>query len=565
MSLDFNPIEFFKQEFCSAQLHIKINAIHRLKLIASVVPASALESEILPFISDQLPFLEDEALFALSHQLSCLHLYFPDCGLPLLPVLEQLARSDETLVRDQAVISLTELAGNLPDYQIIHSFINSLLRLANSKEFQGKLAACKLFCIAYPRAGGFKDKIRNKLIEFCHDEVVIIRKAAVKELLNLVDMLDKTTIMNEILQIVQKIIQDEQEDIRIVALEFIKKFCLVLGKEEVKTMAFPLLVNLQEDSDWKVRCAVAKEFGEIVKIIDKDSMEGGFLQVLINLLHDSENEVRVSMIQTTANIVEKLSQDKISNIFSTISAYIKDDSVNLKTKIEALGCLSSIWKVSDPEFCLQSIFPIFEAVFLDTHRELKIVAIDNFPIFATIGSEFVDKSLKPLLRDSFNDLKNWRIRKKVLKCVWLITEKIGQQIFMESLYGVFFHFIRDSVAEVRTSGVKYLKRFSKLLDSDWVANSLFPKLQTMYLETTWYLHKITLIKILTILPGDYLNIFTLASKDQVANVRITVCSSLLAFQSEKKDLTHYLHLISELKKDKDREVSYLSSLLTTES
>lgn len=565
MSLDFDPIEFYKQEFSSSQLHIKINAIHRLKLLASVIPASALESEILPFISDQLPLLEDEALFALSHQLSHLHLYFPDCGLPLLPILEHLAGSDETLVRDQAVISLIELAGNLPDYQIIHSFINTLFKLANSKQFQGKLAACKLFCIAYPRAGGFKDKIRNKLIEFCQDEVVIIRKAAVNELLNLVDMLDKANIVNEILQIVQKIVQDEQEDIRIVALGFIKKFCVVLGKEEAKTMAFPLLVNLQEDSGWKVRCAVAKELSEISKIIGKDSMEGGLLQVLINLLHDPENEVRVCMIQTTASIFDKLSQDKILNIYSIVSAYIKDDSINLKTKKVALGCLSSIWKVSDQEFCLKSIFPIFEAVFLDHHRELKIVAIENFPTFALIGSEFIDKSLKPLLRDSFNDLKSWRIRKKVLKCVWLITQKMGQGIFVESLYGVFFHFIRDSVAEVRNSGVKYLKRFVKLLDTDWVVNALFPKLQAMYLETTWYLHKITLIKILAILPGDYVNIFALASKDHVANVRITVCSSLLCFQSDKKDLTHYLQLISELKKDKDREVSYLSSLLATES
>lgn len=564
MSLDFDPVEFYKQELSSPQLHIKINAIHRLQLLASIVPSTVLESEILPFISSQLNSLEDEALFALSHQLALLHLYFPDYGLPLLPILEHLANSDESFVRDQAVLSLSELAANLPDYHIIHSFIACLFKLANSKLFQGKLAACKLFCIAYPRAGGYKDKIRNKLIEFCQDEFVIIRKTAISELLVLVDLVDKAHILNEILQIVQKMVQDEQEEIRILALEFIKKFCNILGREEAKSAVFSLLSSLQEDSAWKVRSAVAQEFGSIITVFDKESIENNLLQILLNLLHDAENEVRVSMLQTTSNILDKLSTEKISNIFLVISSFIKDDSINIKTKKMALACLSSIWKVSDSEFCIKNIFPIFEGIFVDGQRELKIVVIENFPVFSNLGNEFVDKTLKLLLRESFNDQKNWRIRKKVLKCVFFITQKLGQSIFIESLYGVFFLFIRDPIAEIRNSGIKYLKRFVGMLDNEWISSALFPKLQAMYLESTWYLHKITLLKILTVFPGDYINIFTLASKDHVANVRIAVCRSILSMISEKKDCSVYLNIINELKKDKDREVLYLSSLINIE-
>ena len=561
MSLDFDPLEFYKEEILSDKLHVKINTVHRLRLICAVLSPTLIEKDLIPFLIESVNTFEDEVLFALSHELSFLHIYMQDSPLPLLPLLEVLASSDESLVRDQAIISLKEIASYLPDYQIIHSFISTLFKLCSSKNFQSRISACKLFSTAYPRSGSFKDKLRNKLIEFCQDENSLIRRSAAEELINLVELLEKPQISNEIFHIVQKLLQDEQEEIRVIVIEFIKKFCILFNKDEVKAMVFPLLTALQEDPAWKVRSSFAKEFGNIVKNCDKEYLEGGFLQILLKLLHDNENEVRVGILKSIGKVVESLGFEKILNIFPIISGIVKDESANVRTKIAGLACLSDFWRVSESEYCGKFIFPIFEAIVTDGSRELKNEALKNFHIFSSMGSEFIQSKVLPLLKLSFSDQRSWRMRKKVLKIIRSYTQSLGSSLFTEVLSSLYLDYLRDPVCEVREIGYREFKKIVFLIEADWISSHLSPKLNDMFLNTSFYLHKISILKLLSIIPGDFLGIFNLASKDSLSNIRITVCKAISQMLSDKKDCGLYYSIISELKKDKDREVAYQASTL----
>lgn len=559
MSLDFDPLEFFKQELSSDEIFIKVNAIHRIKVISTVIGSSRVEQELIPYLSSIIPKLEDESLFALSQELGILHLYVNDSPGTLLPLLEALASAEESLVREQAVFSLIELASYLSDYQLIHTFVGTVLKLSSSETFTAKISACKLFTAAYPRAGGYREKLRGKLIELCQDDNYMIRKAAAEQIEEMISIVEKHSLVNEIFPIIKILNQDEQEEIRIICIKFIRKLCGILNKEEVKALLMPLLTSFQEDSSWKVRLAFADEIYAISETSDLEFIENVLLQNMVFLMHDTENEVKIGMLRGAVDMVKKISPEKMVNLmFPIISSFFQDEGSQMKIKMVCADIIVEVWKIVNKEFCLNSIFPIVEGVFADNNKDLKLKFMENLHVFGSAGGDFVVVRLRPILEECWKDTKNWRLRRKVLKSIVKLTLMLGSDIFTSSLSSIFLRFITDPVCSIRNTGSNEIKKLSKCIDQEWFLTILYPKLQELYSETTWYLHKVCIIHILGNIPGDYLSIFNMACKDSVSNVKIAVCKVIQQMIDEKKDISAYNSFIYELRKDKDRDVAYLA-------
>jgi serine/threonine-protein phosphatase 2A regulatory subunit A len=67
--------------------------------------------------------------------------------------LEKLAKSDETVVREQSVRSLITISEALSDTEIQNVFAPMVIRLAQGEWFTGRVSSCSLFFHAYPRSG----------------------------------------------------------------------------------------------------------------------------------------------------------------------------------------------------------------------------------------------------------------------------------------------------------------------------------------------------------------------------------------------------------------------------
>jgi len=70
-----------------------------------------------------------------------------------LPLLEKLAKSDETVVREQSQRSLISICEALTDTEIQNTFTPMVVRLAQAEWFTGRVSSCALFFHAYPRSG----------------------------------------------------------------------------------------------------------------------------------------------------------------------------------------------------------------------------------------------------------------------------------------------------------------------------------------------------------------------------------------------------------------------------
>jgi serine/threonine-protein phosphatase 2A regulatory subunit A len=84
-----------------------------------------------------------------------------------LPLLESLAKVDETVVREQAVKSLINISGELSDAEMQNVFCALVIRLAQAEWFTGRVSSISLFQCAFPRSNANRDRLRKKFMELC--------------------------------------------------------------------------------------------------------------------------------------------------------------------------------------------------------------------------------------------------------------------------------------------------------------------------------------------------------------------------------------------------------------
>lgn len=97
------PIAILMDELKSEDTQLRLNAIHRLSTIALALGPERAREDLLHFLQDNLDD-EDEVLFALAEEMGKNFEHYiggPDHSHLLLPLLETLAGTEETLVRDK--------------------------------------------------------------------------------------------------------------------------------------------------------------------------------------------------------------------------------------------------------------------------------------------------------------------------------------------------------------------------------------------------------------------------------------------------------------------------------
>ena len=170
------------------EVHVKVNAIHRLKTVIYSLGVEETINSLIPYLDeligkDNNNFEDDEVLFAIAEELGQEQVfnYLPD-KTKFIPLLEKLARCDETVVREQAATSLTNICNALPDSEVVNNFVPAVIKLATSEWFPGRVTSCQLFTPCYPRAGPQKERLRKKFIELCNEDTPMIRRACASRL-----------------------------------------------------------------------------------------------------------------------------------------------------------------------------------------------------------------------------------------------------------------------------------------------------------------------------------------------------------------------------------------------
>ena len=525
-------MELLKEEIDSGETHIVVNALHQLPTIATVMGPQKVKSELIPYLSSNFHlglFTEqDEVLFALSQELGNLEQHSPGCAKDILPLLEHLAGVDETVVREQAVNSIISVSKALSESEVENLLAPSLLKLASAENFSSRVSACSLVPCVFSRSASERHKLWAKFLELSREETPMVRRAAVKQMGNLAKVMEKTALVSELLPDLRQLAQDEQDQVRIICIETLVQIAKIMTKEENKLHTLPIIIVIGGDKSWRVRYHFAEMFPEIIEAFGMEITESSLIQTFSSLLKDVEADVKSAALISLKQIVSCFSPDKITNlIFPSVESILSDTSLTVKTRKNAAGILGPLAKILGEGFTASKIQPIFISILQqEPNSEIKMNVLENLTSLAgVLGEGLVSEDLVESLFKLVEECPQWRVREAITKVCGVICKNFGGEVFSR-LEKVLLHFLSDSVAQVRDSGVQTIASLSQMFSSDWVNNELLPKMQEMYSKDLSYLYRITLIQSLGKLPVEpdqLVTVFSSAAKDSVPNVRLALC------------------------------------------
>ena len=79
----------------------------------------------------------------------------------LVPILEQLAAAEETVVREEAIRSLIKISDKLSQDETSGVIVPCILRLANAESFTNKVSAINLMSATFDKAGVHQETLRK--------------------------------------------------------------------------------------------------------------------------------------------------------------------------------------------------------------------------------------------------------------------------------------------------------------------------------------------------------------------------------------------------------------------
>lgn len=146
------PIAVLIDELKHDEVSYRLNAIRRLGTIALALGVERARAELIPFLEESIDD-EDEVLLALAEEIATLVDYVggPAFAHLLLPSLEHLANTEETVVRDKAAESIGKLAEVINQEQAEHFYIPIVKRLSTDDWFTSRTSACALYSPIYQK------------------------------------------------------------------------------------------------------------------------------------------------------------------------------------------------------------------------------------------------------------------------------------------------------------------------------------------------------------------------------------------------------------------------------
>lgn len=570
MNEQINAFTLLKEEMENDEISIRVNAIHRLKIVATLTSPEDVKNLVLPYLEGLIKKEDDEVLFAVAEEFGNLASFLPGNQSLVLPSLEILSAVEETVVRDQAVRSLNVVSKLLSDNEILNKYIPMVLKLANNDtNFTCRVSAIHLMCHIYHRAGSVKEKIRQKFSELSAEETPMVKRAIASKIGDFCKSIEKEFLMSELITIFKQLANDEQDAVRVICLDNLKSIIECLNKEENKTHIIQIIIAATEDKAWRVRLSLAKNFPQLVEVYGKDITESSLIPNFQTLLKDDENEVKIAAINSLSQFIKSLSVEKIANLIPPIQALAKDQ--NDQVRAHTIDVIAEIVKINK-DICYQKLMDSLTELFSDENPSVRssvIKAAINFIL--EIGGEILP-ILGPSLKNASEDNK-WRVRLETLEGVVKIAQHFKQvDMFSKYLEPLFLHYLKDRASAVREVGVAKLKTLVEIFKTDWALQTIIPKLNDVLKQETGYLFKIAALNsyqsIMEAAPHDkeipdkLIPALVKYCKDALPNIKIVICrifKKVIQTVSVSASTTTLIkNCANELKNDKDKDVLFYS-------
>ncbi|KAF0729222.1 hypothetical protein AaE_009398 [Aphanomyces astaci] len=182
-----------------------------------------------------------------------------------------------------------------------------------------------------------------------------------------------------------------------------------------------------------------------------------------------------------------------------------------------------------------------------------------------------ESTLLPAITDLSKDLQ-WRVREAVILALPSLVTTLGAAYFQQHLLDMFLNAFQDMVSEVRLSTTKILRDILDVVGSDYVLESVLPKLSKIYENSVTYQERVNVFHALGQLASAKASVQLLTeltalsvkgASDKIPNVRFTVSTTLEVLGKSTTDaavLESIRTSLTALQADADPDVKYYASV-----
>ena len=284
----------------------------------------------------------------------------------LLPIFDKLLNSEETYVRDTAVVAFGKVVDSFTSAHAsqIDEYKQLFVKLTTDEEyietFYSRASACQMIVSlyrAYMRLVGAdgvdaaatelydatKTELRKQYFALQSDEHVIVRSLASKQYVAFINCVEGEFLPSEFLDSYKVMLEDDCIPIRVYAQTLLSVLAKKYHEMELNAILLseimPLLKAFSEDASWRVRQAALTDFTSFVHMFSPAEVTSDLFPIIIKLLQDNEPEVRQYVIEHLKPFQSIVGKQSFTNQLIPICKRLVDDPILSVKKLFTDFCL----------------------------------------------------------------------------------------------------------------------------------------------------------------------------------------------------------------------------------
>lgn len=575
------PVAVLIDELRHDDLQSRMHSIKHLRTIATALGAERAREELVPFLQEILDD-DDEVLIALAEQLGqgVSWVGGPAFVHTLFGPLEELCNVEEISVREKATNALRELAQDMSSEHVLRHLCALINRLAAHDWFTSRIAVCTLLSAALPKVEPeYKDDLLKTYVRLCGDDTPMVRRQAANVLGSIAEVLQGEVMLSELFQIFDKLSKDEQDSVRILAVDN----CIVLGKlnksADWKDQIFPIMKTCAEDKSWRVRYMIADKVHQLCEVFEADATTA-VIPHYIQLLSDPEVEVRTIAAARLASVAAvNPTKEFLESLMPAIEKLTLPREHSQHVRASLAGSVLSLAPIFGTSLTVEYLINTFLVLTKDDSPEVRLKLIGTLGDLASfVGIDVLSQSLLPSIKELGKD-RQWRVRLAVLESMPALAKCLGEDQFTQELKELFTVWLTDPVYSIRDASATNFRRLCEVLGNTWSEANVVPQLQPLLAHKN-YLYRIAAVlcvgAVAESVPGSLVDAHLVPmvvkmTSDPVPNVRFNVAKSIkmmrkTCMSSNPSALEdHLLPCLWRLVADEDPDVKFYATRALSES
>ncbi|CAK4081777.1 unnamed protein product [Aphanomyces euteiches] len=569
MSDEIYPINLLTEEMRTDETETRIRSMRRLRTVAQALGPERTRSELIPFLNESTDD-EDEVLVAMAEELGNFVdlVGGPSAASILLTPLEVLATVEETVVRDKAVASINKVLDVITDAAELA--LPLIKRLTEGDWFTSRVSACWIFPVAYSKVDpANKKELRDFFTTLCGDDTPMVRRAAALNIGKFGAKIERDVFVSTILPLFKTLTTDDQDSVRLLAIENCAVIAKLLNEDENTQHILPVVRSSCEDRSWRVRFSIAKDFFPLAQSMGANITEGELLHHFVQLLQDAEAEVRAAAAKNISGFAGLVKQSIfMSEIFPQIQPLSQDVAPNVRTAV-SIVTMEIAPKLGE-DVTKNSLIPILLQFLRDDVVDARLNVLKRMDAISPWMSSY-EATLLPAITDLSKDLQ-WRVREAVILALPSLVTTLGSSYFQQHLLDMFLNAFQDMVSEVRLSTTKILRDILDVVGSEYILESILPKLTKIYESSITYQERVNVFHALEQLASDKASVELVSemtslsvkgAQDKIPNVRFTVSNTLKVLGESSTNaavLDQIRACLTQLQSDSDPDVKYYAGV-----